>query len=160
VEGNPVNRTLRQWHLGMVTVLAPVAAVTLVVGVVVRRQAPVNPVLAALGQAAASEGRESARAIIRGEGIALEARRLSTTDGGTLLELRPLAETMAADVLVYLGHGGSTNLADARLLGSLGGPGPVRLPLPGNAGTSGAILLFYSPAVGRLLAQDSVSLAP
>lgn len=152
-----MNRALRQRHLLTVTVLAPVAAATLVTAVAARRHAPPNQVPSLLVGAPSPTGKELSRTIIRGDGLTLEVRRLST-DRGSTLELRPLARTIAADVLVYLGHSGSAGLTAASLLGSLGGPEPVRFALPGDSAV-GSVLLFYSPAVGRLLARDSVSLA-
>ena len=155
-----MNRTLRRWHLGLVSGLAPVAVATLVTAIMVRRQAPDNPVPAALRPPMPAGGREVARANIRGDGLALEARRLVLPEGRRELELVPLADTRAADVLVYLATRPSADLDSATLLGSLGGPDTLRFALPAMGDSARSTLLFYSPAVGRVLARDSGTVTP
>lgn len=155
-----MNRALRRRHLALVSALAPVTAMTLVAAVAVRRHPPVNPTPSVLTTPAPAADRELSRALVRGEGLTLEVRRLAAADGGMVLELRPLAHPTPADLLVYLAPNAAGDVGSARLLGPLAGPGPVRLPLPAEAGLPGSSLLFYSPALGRLVARDRGSPAP
>lgn len=149
-----MNRSLRQWHFRLVAGLAPAAALTLAASILSRRATPDNPVPAFLRATPPADSREVARSIIRGDGVALELRRLTNPAGASFIELRPLSESRAADVLVYLGHGRSDAFpGDSRLLGAFSGAGPATFALPADDTVGYAELLLYSGATRTMLAH-------
>lgn len=149
-----MNRSLRQWHFRLVAGLAPVAALTLVASILSRGEKPDNPVPPFLRSTPPADSREVARSIIRGDGVALELRRLTSPAGASLIELRALSEIRAADLLVYLGHGHSDAFpGNSRLLGAFSGAGPATYALPADSATSSAELFLYSGATRTVLAR-------
>lgn len=149
-----MNRSLRRWHFRLVAGLAPVAALTLAASILSRRATPDNPAPAVLRTTPPADSREAAPSIIRGDGVAFELRRWKNPGGASFIELRPLSEIRAADLLVYLGHGRSDAFpGNSRLLGAHPGTGPATFALPADSATRSAELFLYSGATRTVLAH-------
>jgi len=153
-----VNRSLRQWHFRLVAGLAPAAALTLATSILSRRATPDNPVPTLLQPTPPSDSREVARTIVRGEGVAFELRRVTNPAGASFIELRPLGQSHAADLLVYLGHGRSDAFpGNSRLLGAFSGAEPASFALPADTAAGSAELFLYSGATRTVLAHVNLT---
>jgi hypothetical protein len=149
-----VNRSLRKWHFRVIAGLAPVAALTLVTSIRVRRTIPANPRPAFLQATPPADAREVDRRIVRGDGISIDLRRVTNPAGATFIQLRPLGESRPADLLVYLGHSASDAfLGDSRLLGAVPGGEPATFALPTDSLGSPVELFLYSGATHTVLAH-------
>ena len=148
-----MNRSLRGWHFRLVSVLAPLAAVTLAAAVAVRRTAPPNQMPAALAPPSTPNAPVVDRRLVSEAGLKLELHLLNDSAGPPVVELTPLVEPHTADLLVYwsAGPAGETLPADAILLGPLSGLEPVRYPLPAAARVRSGDLVLYTTAGNRVL---------
>jgi hypothetical protein len=149
-----VNRSLRKWHFRVIAGLAPVAALTLVTSIRIRRTVPANRLPAFLQATAPADIREVDRRIVRGDGISIDLRRVTNPAGATFIQLRPLGESRPADLLVYLGHSGSDAFpGDSRLLGAVSGGQPATFALPSDSVAGPVELFLYSGATHTVLAH-------
>lgn len=149
-----MTRSLRQWHFRLLAGLAPVAALILAVSIGSRKAAPDNPVPALLQRTPPADPKEVAPSILRGDGVAFELRQVTDPAGARFIELRPLGESRAADLLVYLGHARSDAFpGNSRLLGAFSGAGPATFPLPADSAAGSATLFLYSGATRTVLAH-------